>query len=1034
MIFADIPAAASLFVDANTFVYHLTPHPVFQAACAGLFSRITRRELAPIHELRFIPRMARLSALQGGGIIRFAWLAAIVGLAALACCQGAAAQSPATRRSVDFGRDIQPIFAKRCFACHGPDKGEGGLRLNQRDTALAELDSGNHAVAPGQPEQSELWRRITAADEAERMPPEGQPLTAAQIELVRQWIAQGAKWEEHWAFQPVSRPTIPEVKHRDWVRNPIDAFILSRLEQNGLEPAPAADKIALLRRAYYDLTGLPPTPAEADAFLADGAPDAYERLIDRLLASPRYGERWARHWLDAVRYAETNSFERDGPKPHAWRYRDYVIRSFNSDKPYDQFVREQLAGDEMTPATPEKLIATGFYRLGLWDDEPADRLQAEYDALDDLVTATGQVFLGLTVNCARCHDHKIDPIPQHDYYSLLAFFRGIKPMTTTGPNIEQPLFTSDAQRLVYQRHARERETRLNQLQAQLTALETEFVAAYGASQGGESIARSDIDDLVYRFYRDHWDRLPAFDQLKPETIGPVADGRFDTGLATRESDYGFVFTGLLKVPADGEYTFVIDSDDGSRLTVADQALIDYDGIHGIGSPQRAIVSLKQGLTPVRLEYFQALGGRGLSVSWSGPGFERRSLSADGRPRLPRRQLGELLRSQGSKLLGDTWYAGYRTLIDEFERLKREPPPADYALCVTEVAQPPETYVLLRGNAHVPGAQVEPGFPSIIAAGQPVLSATSSERATSGRRSVLADWIASADNRLTSRVMVNRIWQHHFGRGIVRSPNNFGYLGDRPTHPELLDWLAGEFVECGWRVKPLHRLIMLSNAYQMSSEKGVRNRFSESTQTVPDTFLKDPGNDLFWRFNMRRLSAEEIRDSMHAVTGKLNARMYGPSYYPKLSAEVMATQSAPGKGWGDSPPDEQARRSVYIHVKRSLITPLLADFDFPDTDGSCEARFVTTQPAQALGMLNGEFAHEQAANFAERLRCEAGGDRANQVRLALRLALSREADETSVARGLALIDQLQNEHGLGPRQALDYYCLMVLNLNEFIYLD
>jgi mono/diheme cytochrome c family protein len=950
------------------------------------------------------------------GVGLLAWLAVFV------VSTTATAQSPAAERKVDFGRDIQPIFAKRCFACHGPDKGEGGLRLNQRESALAELDSGEHAVVPGQAEQSEILRRITAADEGERMPPEGKPLDARQIELVRQWIDQGANWEEHWAFQPVAHPAIPNVNDRDWIRNPIDAFILNRLEQRGLPPAPPADKVALVRRAYYDLTGLPPKPNEVDAFVADVSPDAYPRLIDRLLASPHYGERWARHWLDAVRYAETNSFERDGAKPHAWRYRDYVIRSFNADKPYDQFVREQLAGDEMTPVTPEKLIATGFYRLGLWDDEPADRLQAQYDSLDDLVTTTGQVFLGLTINCARCHDHKIDPIPQHDYYSLLAFFHGIKPMSTTGPNIEQPLFESEADRLAYHERVRQRDQRRDELQARVSELENEFLAAYRRSQDAASVATKDMDDLEYRFYRDHWNQLPDFDQIKPETVGTIADGRFDTSLATRESDYGFVFTGLLKVPADGEYTFVVDSDDGSRLTVGGRPLIYYDGIHGTGNPQRTTVSLKQGLTPIRLDYFQAQGGRGLSVSWSGPGFGPRTLSAEDKPSVAKRQVAELLRSRAVNLLGEAWYAGYRKLHGELERLRREPVPADYALCVTEMPHPPETHLLLRGNAHVPGAKVEPGFPTIIASSQPVLPAASGDSTTSGRRTVLADWIASPENRLTARVLVNRVWQQHFGRGIVRSPNNFGYLGDRPTHGELLDWLAGEFVRGGWRIKPLHRMIMLSRAYQMSSGGNATAQ------------AQDPGNDLFWRFNARRLSAEEVRDSIQAVTGGLNPRLYGPSYYPALSDEVMATQSSPGNGWGKSSPDEQSRRSIYIYVKRSLVTPLLADFDFPDTDSSCEARFVTTQPAQALGMLNGEFAHEQARRFAERLRREASNDRADQVRLALRLALSKTPDEASISRGVALMAQLETEYGLEASQALDYYCLIVLNLNEFIYLD
>ncbi|HVW37215.1 MAG TPA: DUF1549 domain-containing protein, partial [Pirellulales bacterium] len=326
---------------------------------------------------------------------------------------------------VDFNRDIQPLLAQRCFRCHGPDKAEGGLKLSQRDGALAELDSGQHAIVPGTPEESELLIRVTAEDESSRMPPEGKPLKPNEIALLRNWIAAGAAWKNHWAFERVERPQPPAVTDAVWVRNPIDAFVLKRLEDAGLSPASPADPVALVRRVYYDLTGLPPSPEEVDAFTSDPSPAAYERLIERLLDSPRYGERWGRHWLDLVRYADTNSFERDGVKPNAWKYRDYVIRSFNDDKPYDRFIREQLAGDELQPGSIDALTATGYYRLGLWDDEPADPLQARYDELDDIVATTGQVFLGLTVNCARCHDHKLDPIPQTDYYSLLSFFHEV---------------------------------------------------------------------------------------------------------------------------------------------------------------------------------------------------------------------------------------------------------------------------------------------------------------------------------------------------------------------------------------------------------------------------------------------------------------------------------------------------------------------------------------------------------------------------------------------------------------------------------
>jgi hypothetical protein len=337
-------------------------------------------------------------------------------------------------------------------------------------------------------------------------------------------------------------------------------------------------------------------------------------------------------------------------------------------------------------------------------------------------------------------------------------------------------------------------------------------------------------------------------------------------------------------------------------------------------------------------------------------------------------------------------------------------------------EPPETFILQRGNPHVPGEKVEPGVPEIFASKNPVIAERPAGAKSSGRRLALASWIASPDNMLAARVMANRIWHYHFGRGIVRSTNNFGQIGDRPTHPELLDWLAAEFIRGGWRLKALHRTIMLSSAYRMSSTGNA------------DGLAKDPTNDLFWRFDMRRLSAEELRDSIHVVTGQFNPKMYGPSMYPEISAEVLAGQSMPGAGWGKSSKEEQARRSIYIHVKRSLITPILADFDFPETDVSCQARFATVQPAQALGMLNGKFLHDQAEAFAARLRRDAGDDRRAQVKQAMRLAVLREPEDREIERGMALIESLKKEHGASDEAAIKYYCLVVLNLNEFVYLD
>jgi len=739
-----------------------------------------------------------------------------------------------------FESRVRPVLAENCFRCHGDKKHKGNLRLDSRAGMFTGGDQGP-VVVPGHPEKSLLIKAIRQDDPEFKMPP-SRKLPARQIADLTHWVKMGAPWpgsdkdapvvarpkeyhisdkdRAHWAFQPIRRPAAPAVRNDGWVTNPIDAFILARLEAKGLQPNPRASKHELIRRVYYDLTGLPPTPQEVESFLADASPKAYESLVDRLLTSPRYGEKWARHWLDLVRYAETNSYERDNPKPHVWRYRDYIIRAFNQDMPYEQFIREQLAGDELPGHDNNALIATGFYRLGIWDDEPADPLLARYDELDDIITTTAQTFLGLTVDCARCHDHKIDPIPQKDYYQLLAFFQNINHFRNGGPTDEVPLFNSPQERAKYESALRE-----------------------GTRQG------------------------------------------------------------------------------------------------------------------------------------KGPG-----------------------------------------------RKKIEPVPA-MALCVTEQGRrSPDTFVMLRGNPHVQGPKVEPGFPLIFNAPAPVIPAPPLDSKTSGRRLALAKWIASPENLLTARVMVNRIWQHHLGRGIVRSPNNFGLQGDRPTHPELLDWLASEFIARGWSIKAMHRLILTSSAYRMSS------------RGEPKALAADPENDLFWRFNMRRLSGEEIRDSILAVTGCLNLKMGGPGAYPEIPKEVLAGQSVPGRGWEKSSPEEQNRRSIYIHVKRSLLYPILESFDLAETDRSTPVRFSTTQPTQALAMLNGEFLNRQARIFAERLRREAGAEPAHQVRLAMYLATGHPPDEAAIRRGVALIHSLQADDGARPDAALRYFCLMVLNLNEFFYLD
>ncbi|HEY1064684.1 MAG TPA: PSD1 and planctomycete cytochrome C domain-containing protein, partial [Pirellulales bacterium] len=780
---------------------------------------------------------------------------------------------------VNFAREVKPILARRCFACHGPDSGEGGLRLDSREHALAELDSGLLAIVPEESDSSELIARITAEDESLRMPPEGKPLSAHEIDVLRRWIDEGAQYQKHWAFVPPAKQEPPAIEgdNKSWVRTPIDAFILAQLQANGLQSAPKADKRTLCRRAYFDLTGLPPTEQQLEEFVGDESEGAWERLIDKLLASPHYGERWGRHWLDLVRFAETNSFERDGQKPNAWKYRDYVIRSFNDDKPYDQFVKEQLAGDELDEVTRDSIIATGYYRLGIWDDEPADPVQSRSDEMDDLIATTSQAFLGLTVACARCHDHKIDPIPQRDYYGMAAFFAD--------------------------------------------------VTSYG-DRGDQSS-------------NNQWDLS------SPEQAARRRELREQADLVNRE-----------------------------------------------------VVSMEE-----------------VGVKRMDAPDQRRSETPD-RERLLKRKLKRYLNAS-------EWeqYQATRQRLDQVFQELRDLGEPESALALARCSARPEpTYLNVRGNPHVPGEVVEPHFPQLFGDESPSIPEAPEGARSAGRRKILADWIASKDNLLTSRVIANRVWQHHFGRGIVRSANNFGELGDVPTHPELLDWLAVWLAEHDWKLKPLHRLIMTSSVYQMSS------------QADAAALAADPLNDNLWRFDLRRLEAEELRDATLAASGQLNLAMYGPSFYPKMSEEVLATQSKPGDGWGDSSPEEASRRSVYIYVKRSLLTPLLTAFDFPDVDASCEARFNTTQPGQALSMLNGQFANEQAGFLAERVRTEAGDDPKDQVARAIEITLGRKATDEEIADGLDLLRQITEEHDQEPQEALRYWCLVALNQNEFLYLD
>ena len=802
-----------------------------------------------------------------------------------------------------FDQKIKPILEQRCFECHGNDPADlsGELALTSQKSIFKGGESGP-ALDSQSPAQSLILAAINY--EALEMPPDGK-LPKSQIDLLTTWIKVGAPWgteiaiaegaiapikekkpvpqvnaetKKWWSFQPVVRPQPPVVRNKSWIKNDIDRFVLARLESAGFAPARPASRHSLVRRVYYDLIGLPPTPAEVKQFVNDTDPQAYEKLIDRLLASPHYGEKWGRHWLDLVRYAESNSFERDGTKPFVWRYRDYVIRSFNQDKPYDQFLREQLAGDELPNANVETMTATGYYRLGAWDDEPVDPLQAKYDDLDDVLATTSQTMLGLTVNCARCHDHKIDPIPQSDYYRMLSFFNNI-------------------------RH-------------------------YGV--------------------RDEATVLDA----SVRSMGAATSAEEQSAYNARVAEL-----------------------DSKIKSIEDRVAQDF--------------------IPVEHQEFV----------------------------YPRNRLA-LVHARVGKLINQQEFDTYRAQVQQLLDLKNDPPLGESKiLCVKEQgSEIPKTNVLIRGNPHVLGDDVQPGFLTVLSPPEPEIAKPKSGESWGGRLA-LAAWITSPDHPLTARVMANRLWQFHFGRGIVRSTSDFGFQGLPPTHPELLDWLASEFVARNWSIKSMHRLIMTSAAYQMSSEFNV------------EAYAKDPANDLVWRFDMRRLSAEELRDSILAVNDTLNVdAMFGPSFFSELAPEVLAGQSRPGDGWGTSSEVDRSRRSIYIHVKRSLKDPLLANFDAADTDFTCPVRFVTTQPTQALGLLNGQFSDQQAEVFARQVTQRAPDNREQQVALVLQRVMQRDPNSDEVQRGLQLLDQFAHSDNLSADQAIKYFCLLAFNLNEFVYLD
>ena len=717
---------------------------------------------------------------------------------------------------------VAPVLKRHCSDCHSPDSAEHGLDLSSVATTLAGSTTGA-VIVPGSARES-LLVQVLAKDAKPHMPPDGQ-LSSDEIATVSDWVKRldsdtpvgreviTAEDREHWAFQPVVWTAPPPVDDSDWSQTSIDRFVLAQLEASGLQPSPPANRATLLRRVYFGLIGLPPSPEEVTAFLEDGSPNAYERVVDRLLSSPHYGERWGRHWLDLARYADSGGFHNDIDRPNAWRYRDYVIASFNADKPYGQFVEEQLAGDQLSASTAEQWIATGFSRNGPSNDDnmgktPVALAKYRADELDDIVSTTGSVFLGLTIGCARCHDHKYDPLSQRDYYSFVAFF--------------------------------------------------------------DAATRQDL----------------------------------------------------------------------------------------------VLNSLKSG-TPTL---------------------------------------------QPVKRKPDTKTALAMVLTDRGNK-------------------PRETRLLWRGNVQTPGPVVHPAVPKVL---DTLLhdfpSRDDGTDHDSESRATLARWMTDPDNPLTWRVMANRLWQHHFGRGLVRTASNFGRLGESPTHPRLLDWLAGELRSTG-SLKHLHRLIVTSAVYRQSSVS------NETGQSV------DADNRLLWRMNRRRLEAEPMRDAFLSVSGQLNRQMGGPGIHPRIRPDLLVASQRNKWPTVKEEGPQHWRRSVYVYVKRQLQLPLLELFDSPNTIHSCSQRDRSLVPTQSLVLLNDEFIRQQSRLFAQRVRAESSADPQAQIEWAMQIALGRQPAKTEIEDGSSFVsaqEQLLIDEGLktdtARLEALADFCHVLMNLSEFVYVD
>jgi len=961
------------------------------------------------------------------------------------CCSALSAAD----EGADFNRQVRPILSRHCFKCHGPDEAtrQSGLRLDQHASARAPADSGQAAIVPGDAAQSELLRRIFSRDEAEIMPPpeSKNPLTDDQRDILRRWIAAGADYRPHWAFVPPQSPPLPAVRRDDWPRNAIDRFVLARLEAEGLSPSPQADRTTLIRRVSLDLIGLPPTPDEVDNFVADTAGDAYERLVDRLLASPHYGERWARRWLDLARYADTNGYEKDRPRS-IWPYRDWVIKALNDGMPFDQFTIEQIAGDLLPDATVAQRVATGFHRNTMLNEEGGiDPLEFRFHAMTDRVATTGTVWLGLTIGCAQCHSHKFDPISHHEYYGLLALLN----------NADEPELE-----LMQPEHAEQHRRNVERAERLLAELPGRFPVAAEGDGPQDELRRAALERRWNEWLQQQRDVAVAWVPLQPvEATSNLPlltvqadDSVYASGDFTKDDTYRLRFRTELR----GITAVRLEALPDDRLPAGGPGMTYYEGTKGdffLGEFQmsdgvhplrfaRASASYAKnrfGSNPVSAELtldgdpqtgWSVDGRTGerhtavytLESPWTGEGdlhltmrFGRHFASSLGRFRIsvttdPRggraldlpedaeRWLLDRSRirensdnadgdpnshefgyedraadDQGLRQLRREFVLGLPEFAEQSKEIRRllTPPAGPTTLVMRE--RPPEnprpTFRHHRGEFLQPREQVDPSVPAFLPSLPP---------GAAPDRLSFARWLVSNDNPLTARVTVNRDWSAFFGRGLVATIDDFGYQGQTPTHPELLDWLAVEFMRSGWSLKWLHKQIVMSATYQQSSQ------MSEPVSS------SDPDNAWLARGSRVRLEAELIRDAALRAAGLLSAKIGGPSVYPPQPPGVTTEGTYGPLNWTASTGEDRYRRSLYTFSKRTAPFAMYTTFDGPTGEACVARRDVSNTPLQALTLLNDvvflEAAQALGAEFAGR-----DGSLEDRLALLFRRVVGRSAE-------------------------------------------